>query len=397
MRQPYVDANGDHIVLGDVPKNNWATIEGLGTRPYVPQPSDTSEDVLVANGATSGVYQYESVKWGAPASQGTLREVVVIAHSSGPDDLVDGLGDFRSVPMVTMTPSIASDLSAGWNQPYWSVLQGEQSWANKLGSAAKTVTDGARTLGGAIVSGLTGYGAATQSRQAVAQGQYVRGVVYGMQAVGEASLTLLSGTSYALGKAAATGAWTARNVTSASMMSRTGGAGSSGALDAAAGASPIKLSELRALRDMGLSTTGRRAVLEGFDLGLGLTRTEGQWALRDFASSQNAKIYYSYGGGNLNMFASAMPASDEALASNIRFLMQRSEGIKFNLNGVISSAAEIPAVSQLGTQGLGARVTYRGLEIGNHTNWELSTILANDELFAKTTFFFGGKPLNVVR
>lgn len=99
----------------------------------------------------------------------------------------------------------------------------------------------------------------------------------------------------------------------------------------------------------------------------------------------------------MNMFASAMPATDEALASNLRFLMQRSEAIKFNLSGVVSSVDEVPAVAQLGAQGLGARVMYRGLEIGNHTNWELSTILANDELFGKTTFFLGGKPVKLGR
>lgn len=151
------------------------------------------------------------------------------------------------------------------------------------------------------------------------------------------------------------------------------------------------------MRDMGLSTSGRRAVVEGFDLGLGLTRTDGQWALRDFAASQDAKIYYSHGGGDRNMFASAMPATDEALASNLQFLMQRADNIKFNLNGVVSFASEVPAVAQLGAQGPGSRVMYRGLEIGNHTNWELSTILSNDQLFGKTKFFLDGKPLDVTR
>lgn len=59
---------------------------------------------------------------------------------------------------------------------------------------------------------------------------------------------------------------------------------------------PIKLSELRALKEMGLSQSGRRAIVEGYDLGLGLTRTDGRWSLREFAADQNAKIYHSYGG-----------------------------------------------------------------------------------------------------
>jgi hypothetical protein len=157
----------------------------------------------------------------------------------------------------------------------------------------------------------------------------------------------------------------------------------------------IALSELRQLRDLGLSREGRRAVVEGFDLGLGLTRIDGQWALREFASDQNAKIYYSHGAGNLNMFNSAIPASNEILASNLKFLMERSGGIRFNLNGVVNSLDEIPAVMKLGEQGIGARVTYRSLEIGNHTNWELTQIMKSNQLFNKTKFFFKGQEVKV--
>lgn len=160
---------------------------------------------------------------------------------------------------------------------------------------------------------------------------------------------------------------------------------------------PIKLSELRALKEMGLSQSGRRAIVEGYDLGLGLTHTDGRWSLREFAADQNAKIYHSYGGGDLNMFNSALPASDSILASNINFLMDRSRSIRFNLNGVVNSLEEIPVVARLGEQGIGSRVNYRGLEIGNHTNWELNQIIGNDQLFNKTKFFLNGQQVNVGR
>nr|WP_312474686.1 hypothetical protein [Achromobacter ruhlandii] len=59
---------------------------------------------------------------------------------------------------------------------------------------------------------------------------------------------------------------------------------------------------------MGLSQSGRRAIVEGCDLGLGLTRTDGRWSLREFAADKNAKIYRFYVGGGLNMLNSALPA-----------------------------------------------------------------------------------------
>jgi hypothetical protein len=85
---------------------------------------------------------------------------------------------------------------------------------------------------------------------------------------------------------------------------------------------------------MGLTQSGRRAVIEGYDLGLGLTRTDGQWALRDFARNQDARIYYSHGADDVNLFNSPIPATDEILGSNIEFLMQRSNNIKFNLGNI---------------------------------------------------------------
>jgi hypothetical protein len=110
-RSPYVAPDtGDHIVLGAAPKHSWATIDGIDARPYAPQAPDTSEDVLVANGSADP-YPYESVAWGAPASKGTLREIVVTARSV-PDDLVKGLGDFGSVPEVSRIASTTGSISA---------------------------------------------------------------------------------------------------------------------------------------------------------------------------------------------------------------------------------------------------------------------------------------------
>ncbi|MCU7929032.1 MAG: hypothetical protein KZQ97_21730, partial [Candidatus Thiodiazotropha sp. (ex Dulcina madagascariensis)] len=161
--------------------------------------------------------------------------------------------------------------------------------------------------------------------------------------------------------------------------------------------SPIKLSELRALKEMGLSQSGRRAVVEGYDLGLGLTRSDGQWALRDFARNQDARIYFSHGADDINMFNSAIPATDKILASNIEFLMQRSNNIRFNLNGVVNSVDDVPSVVELGSQGIGARIMHRGQEIGNHTNWELYKIMNNDSYLGKTSFYLNGQKVDVSR
>jgi len=97
------------------------------------------------------------------------------------------------------------DFTAGWQQPYWSVLQGPQSTANKLGSVARNVADGAMHIGGSVLSGLTGYGAGNLAIQEFGRGQYGRAVIHGMQAIGEAGMTVLTAGEYALAKSAMLG------------------------------------------------------------------------------------------------------------------------------------------------------------------------------------------------
>ena len=77
--------------------------------------------------------------------------------------------------------------------------------------------------------------------------------------------------------------------------------------------------------------------------------------------------------------------------------MQRSNNISFNLNGIVNSIDDIPSVVELGSQGLGARIMHRGQEIGNHTNWELYSIMNNDSYFGKTSFYLNGQKVNVSR
>jgi hypothetical protein len=51
----------------------------------------------------------------------------------------------------------------------------------------------------------------------------------------------------------------------------------------------------------------------------------------------------------------------------------------------------------LGSQGVGANVFYRGREIGNHTNWELYTIMNNSSDYTKTSFYLNGQRVNITR
>lgn len=86
--------------------------------------------------------------------------------------------------------------SQGWRGNGWSVLE--------HGSQPKPFAYG---LGGgtrAVVDSLTGAGAINQARQAFANGQTTRAVIYGMQGVGEAGLTAMSLGTYALAKSALT-------------------------------------------------------------------------------------------------------------------------------------------------------------------------------------------------
>lgn len=99
----------------------------------------------------------------------------------------------------------------------------------------------------------------------------------------------------------------------------------------------------------------------------------------------------------MNLFKSALPASDEVLESNLQFLMNRSSNINFNLNGVVNSVDNIPQVVQWGRQGSGARIVMdNGIDIGNHTNWEAMQILTNKSLYDKTTFFLNGEKVKVL-
>jgi hypothetical protein len=79
------------------------------------------------------------------------------------------------------------------------------------------------------------------------------------------------------------------------------------------------------------------------------------------------------------------------LVSNIDFLMDGFRSFLFNLNGVVNSLEEMPAVARMGGQGIGSRVNFRGQEIGGYTKCELNWIMGNDQLFNKTQFFLNGR------
>lgn len=112
--------------------------------------------------------------------------------------------------------------------------------------------------------------------------------------------------------------------------------------DAAASGASIKLSELRSARHEAWcerSLGSRRRIDSG--LGLSIRMDDGRCETLHVAITQ--KIDYSHDAGGINMFASPMPAIDEVLASNIQFLMRRTDRIKFNLTAWFSFE-EIPGV-----------------------------------------------------
>jgi hypothetical protein len=75
------------------------------------------------------------------------------------------------------------------------------------------------------------------------------------------------------------------------------------------------LSQLRELKKLGLTRDGRHAFFEGFDLSIGLSRIDGNAnLLADFSRSQGTKTVFIRGGeGDINLFGTAFPGSDELL------------------------------------------------------------------------------------
>jgi hypothetical protein len=137
-----------------------------------------------------------------------------IDGSGVPHILISGVGSTGSpvnaaetaAPWQPAPVSSWDAFSQGWRGDGWSVLE--------HGTQPKPFAYG---LGGgtrAVVDSLTGAGAINHARQAFANGQNTRGVIYGMQGFGEAGLTAMSLGTYALAKSALTG--TARVVRGAS-------------------------------------------------------------------------------------------------------------------------------------------------------------------------------------
>ena len=151
------------------------------------------------------------------------------------------------------------------------------------------------------------------------------------------------------------------------------------------------------MKDKGLSVSGRRAVVEGFDLGLGLTRVEGNSSsLIDFARSQNARIYNAFKGNDVNLFDASFPKSYDHLQSNLQFLMDRANTIKVNLNGVVDSVGDLPNVVRRAQEGIDFfTFDSAGRRIGNVTNWEISQVLANPAYANKAIFFLDGKQVKL--
>uniref|UniRef100_UPI001C6115EC hypothetical protein n=1 Tax=Methylibium rhizosphaerae TaxID=2570323 RepID=UPI001C6115EC len=174
------------------------------------------------------------------------------------------------------------------------------------------------------------------------------------------------------------------------------GAGAAIRLGGLGGSGSVSLSELRELRALGLSRDGRRAFVEGFDLGLGLSRDpiSGQPLLREFASANDLHVYNVFR-GERNLFTAPFPASYEALERNLTMSMDRARSISVNLDGLVQSVDEFPTILERGARGIEPAAVRNGLERGNTTNWEVWKVYNSSTLRPKATFYLNGQPVEL--
>ena len=70
------------------------------------------------------------------------------------------------------------------------------------------------------------------------------------------------------------------------------------------------------------------------------------------------------------------------MAQHLLDLMHRADRIFFNLDGMLDDSWTIADLVTMGAEGPGA---------GNWTMWEFYTIMSNDLLLSKTTFYRNGQ------
>jgi hypothetical protein len=166
--------------------------------------------------------------------------------------------------------------------------------------------------------------------------------------------------------------------------------------EGASGKATVGLSDVRSLRNSGLSRTGRRAAYEGYDLGLGLSKTEGNpHLLQSFSNSTNSKVYNIWNGGNANLFETPWPGSYETLERNLRLAMDNARSLNVNLDGLVKSVDKLPGIVELGNRGIGFQEVVGNSLRGNVTNWEVSQVVTNPEYAKKATFYLNGKIVEV--
>ncbi|HSC76231.1 MAG TPA: hypothetical protein VLB90_08350 [Pseudomonadales bacterium] len=142
-----------------------------------------------------------------------------------------------------------------------------------------------------------------------------------------------------------------------------------------------------------MSKVGRRAVVEGFDLGLGLSRIRGgnPNSLLDFARANDTKIYGVYGKGeDIRLFDNVMPEYD-VLERNLNFVFDKSNNIRFNLDGI----NDVSEAVRLGGKGTNYKYDLNDLPTSNVTNWELNRIFNDQKLMDKTMFYRNGQKVEV--
>jgi hypothetical protein len=81
------------------------------------------------------------------------------------------------------------------------------------------------------------------------------------------------------------------------------------------------------------------------------------------------------------------------LERNLNFVFERSNNIKFNLDGI----NDVYEAARLGRMGIDCRSDINDIPTSNVTNWELSRTLNDQSLLEKTTFYRNGQQVEVLQ
>ena len=120
---------------------------------------------------------------------------------------------------------------------------------------------------------------------------------------------------------------------------------------------------------LGLTAVGELGSVNKVAFGLGRPRG----AIGRFAQKVDAATYWDLYENTSDL---------NVMGKQLMDMMNGSQEIHFNLDGMIGKGQTIQDIARMGQEGLSE---------GNITNWELYTILTNQDFFRKAIFYLDGK------